>query len=192
MAESLGIGSETTLIDYGCGIGRVAKELIARHGCRVIGVDISVNMRALAIDYVRSDRFLSCSPEMLDTLVAHGFVADAAFSIWVLQHCFMPANDIRHPSISAPGGKLFVVNNFGACRPTKAGSATASTSGAARRQVLAGERWRAARRKSRAQAAGQGVLGVVQEDQPAAARCAVPALSLICNESTTICSRERE
>ena len=49
--NALSVTSETTLIDYGCGIGRLAKELITRHGCRVIGVDISINMRALAVDY---------------------------------------------------------------------------------------------------------------------------------------------
>src|SRR6266478_5491073 len=62
--KSLRITPETVLIDYGCGIGRLAKELITRHRCRVIGIDISINMRALAIDYVRSDRFFACSPEM--------------------------------------------------------------------------------------------------------------------------------
>jgi SAM-dependent methyltransferase len=44
------IGPDTVMLDYGCGIGRMAKELIARHGCRVIGVDISPSMRALSIE----------------------------------------------------------------------------------------------------------------------------------------------
>jgi len=120
--KSLGVTSETILIDYGCGIGRLAKELITRHGCRVVGVDISVNMRALAVDYVRSDRFLSCSPEMLDAFIGRGFTADAAFSIWVLQHCFMPANDVDRIQRSlAPGGGLFVVNNIHRAVPTNEG-----------------------------------------------------------------------
>jgi SAM-dependent methyltransferase len=29
------------VLDYGCGIGRIAKELIKQTGCHVIGVDIS-------------------------------------------------------------------------------------------------------------------------------------------------------
>jgi len=120
--KSLALTSETILIDYGCGIGRLAKELIARHGCRVIGVDISINMRALAVDYVRSDRFLPCSPEMLDALVERGFTADAAFSVWVLQHCFKPADDVEriHRSL-APGADLFIVNNFARAVPTNEG-----------------------------------------------------------------------
>jgi SAM-dependent methyltransferase len=122
MQQSLGVTTETVLIDYGCGIGRVAKELIDRHQCRVIGVDISVNMRALAVDYVRSDRFMSCSPDMLDAMVARGFTADAAFSIWVLQHCFRPAEDIEriHRAL-APDSRLFVVNNLLRAVPTNEG-----------------------------------------------------------------------
>ena len=120
--KSLRITPETVLIDYGCGIGRLAKELITRHGCRVIGIDISINMRALAIDYVRSDRFFACSPEMLDTLVGRGLTADAAFSVWVLQHCFRPNDDVErlHRAV-APGGDLFVVNNFHRAVPTNEG-----------------------------------------------------------------------
>ncbi|UYN94976.1 MAG: class I SAM-dependent methyltransferase [Enhydrobacter sp.] len=72
---------DTLPIDYGCGIDRLARELIGRHGCQVLGVDISARMRALAVDYVQSDRFFTCAPEMLDALVARGLRADAAISI---------------------------------------------------------------------------------------------------------------
>lgn len=119
---SLGVTSETILVDYGCGIGRLAKELIGRHGCRVIGVDISINMRALAVDYVRSDRFMACSPDMLDAMVERGFTANAAFSVWVLQHCFRPIDDIeRIRRVLAPGGGLFVLNNKMRAVPTNEG-----------------------------------------------------------------------
>jgi SAM-dependent methyltransferase len=122
IGRSLDVTAKTVLIDYGCGIGRLAKELIDRHQCRVIGVDISVNMRALAVDYVRSDRFLSCSPDMLDGMVAHGFTADAAFSVWVLQHCFRPGDDIaRIYRALAPESRLFVVNNHLRAVPTNEG-----------------------------------------------------------------------
>ena len=118
--QTLHITPETVLIDYGCGIGRMAKELIQRHGCRVIGVDISNNMRALAPSYVQSSRFLACSPEMLDAMVARNFVADAAISIWVLQHCLKPAEDIEriHRAL-VPGGGLFVLNNLYRAVPTR-------------------------------------------------------------------------
>jgi len=52
------LSANSLLLDYGCGIGRMAKELIGRYGCRVVGVDISPSMRSLAPMYVASDRFL--------------------------------------------------------------------------------------------------------------------------------------
>ena len=120
--KALAITPETVLIDYGCGIGRLAKELISRHDCRVVGVDISINMRALAVDYVRSDRFLSCSPDLLDSMVQRGFAADAAISVWVLQHCFRPADDVaRIHRALVPGGRLFIVNNYNRAVPTNEG-----------------------------------------------------------------------
>ena len=35
------------VLDYGCGIGRIAKELILKTSCKVIGVDISESMRKM-------------------------------------------------------------------------------------------------------------------------------------------------
>ena len=40
------------IIDYGCGIGRLSKELIEKFDCKVLGVDISSSMRELAVNYV--------------------------------------------------------------------------------------------------------------------------------------------
>jgi 2-polyprenyl-3-methyl-5-hydroxy-6-metoxy-1,4-benzoquinol methylase len=120
IAETIALTTESIVVDYGCGVGRLAKELIARHGCRVVGVDISARMRALAIDYVQSDRFMSCAPEMFDGLLARGFTADAAISVWVLQHCLKPAEDIaRIDQALAPHGRLFVLNNIHRAVPTR-------------------------------------------------------------------------
>jgi SAM-dependent methyltransferase len=107
------------VLDYGCGIGRMAKELIARHGCRVIGVDISPSMRALAPIYVASDRFFACPSAMLDGLIERGVIFDAAISIWVLQHCQSPAADIaRIRQALRPPGRLFVMNEIHRAVPT--------------------------------------------------------------------------
>lgn len=123
IGRRIAITPDTVLIDYGCGIGRVAKELIARHGCRVIGVDISASMRALAPMYVGSDRFFTCAPEMIDTLIARGFWVDAAISVWVLQHCHKPDEDIaRLRRAIKPGGDLFVLNNNQRVVPTREAS----------------------------------------------------------------------
>jgi SAM-dependent methyltransferase len=120
IAENMVLTDQSTVVDYGCGIGRVAKELIARHGCRVIGVDISAAMRTMAIDYVKSDRFVAIAPDMLDGLVAGGFTADAAIAVWVLQHCLTPGDDIgRIDAALKANGKLFVLNNIHRAVPTR-------------------------------------------------------------------------
>lgn len=46
-----------TVLDFGCGIGRLSKALLEQYDCRVLGVDISPDMRRMAADYVNSDRF---------------------------------------------------------------------------------------------------------------------------------------
>jgi 2-polyprenyl-3-methyl-5-hydroxy-6-metoxy-1,4-benzoquinol methylase len=120
IASGMTLDANSVVIDYGCGIGRLSKELIARHGCRVIGVDISAKMLAMAVDYVQSDRFLPLAPAMLDGLVAKGFRADAAISIWVLQHCLKPAVDIeRIDRAVAAQGTIFVLNNIYRAVPTR-------------------------------------------------------------------------
>lgn len=109
----------SVVLDYGCGIGRMAKELIDRTGCSVIGVDISPHMRVLGPQYVQSDRFMTCSPEMLDALVWGGLKVDAALSVWVLQHCLEPAMDIERIGDAVKAdGPFFLVNNRGRAVPT--------------------------------------------------------------------------
>ncbi len=119
IGQELTITPDTLLLDYGCGIGRLAYELIQRHNCRVVGVDISPSMRALSVVYTRSDRFMSCSHEMLEGLTARGLRFDAALSLWVLQHCATPAQDIaRIRNAIKPDGQLFVVNGVFRSVPT--------------------------------------------------------------------------
>jgi SAM-dependent methyltransferase len=119
IGQSLAITAGSVLLDYGCGLGRLAKALIARHGCRVIGVDISPSMRALAVSYVASDRFFTCPPGMLDVLSERGMTVDAAISVWVLQHCLRPAEDIaRIRRALKPGGRCLVINNVDRWVPT--------------------------------------------------------------------------
>ena len=100
------------VLDYGCGIGRLAKGLIDRYGCQVIGVDISARMRALAREYVQTDRFVVCSPDELDRRVAGGLQATHACACWVIQHCLEPDTDLeRIHSTLARGAWFFVLNS---------------------------------------------------------------------------------
>ena len=110
--QNLALRPDMLVLDYGCGIGRMSKAMIEATGCSVIGVDISPSMRSLAVDYVGSDRFLAVSPGQFDMLVAAGARVQAAISVWVLQHCLAPAQDIERVRGSLAGGAGFVVLNM--------------------------------------------------------------------------------
>lgn len=118
--EFPGLDENSLVIDYGCGIGRLSRELIAQTGCRVVGIDISASMRGLAATYVGSDRFFACAPEMFDR-VAAGTTFDLALSVWVLQHTFRPSDDVGRirKALRVPGGGFFLVNNVQRRVPTK-------------------------------------------------------------------------
>ena len=125
--EHVRLGPESLVLDYGCGIGRMARALIAATGWRVVGVDISARMRAMAAEHVADERFLAGSPAQLDGLVQHGLRADAALAVWVLQHCLAPAEDIeRLGRALAPQGRLFVLNMPGRAVPAVQGEAGAA------------------------------------------------------------------
>jgi len=117
--EHLGVRPRHRVLDYGCGIGRLSKELIERCGCSVVGVDTSLNMRALAPTYVRDDRFLSCPPAMLSSVADFHF----AVSVWVLQHVLeveAALDEIRRHL--HPEGRLFVVNTNNRYVPVAGGN----------------------------------------------------------------------
>jgi len=122
IGNELAPGRDKLLIDYGCGIGRLSKALIAAYGCRVLGVDISDRMRALAPDYVQSPMFSVVSPHLLHTMADSGMRADYAISVWVLQHVLNPAMDIGLlKRAMRPDGGVFVVNLKGRAVPTAEG-----------------------------------------------------------------------
>ncbi len=120
--DQIELGVDSVILDFGCGIGRMAKALIDRYGCRVVGVDISPSMRSLSVGYVNSGRFFACAPEMARLLIDQGLRVDLAMSIWVLQHCLHPAQDIQLlRDALKPQGRLFVVNNVHRAVPTTEG-----------------------------------------------------------------------
>ncbi len=114
------IARGSTVLDYGCGIGRLSKPLIEKHGCTVVGVDISPNMRALAASCVASDKFFALHPDMLMLFPSNS--VDAAIAVWTLQHCVDPKLDLGFiVEMVKPGGTLFVVNNVNRVVPVSSG-----------------------------------------------------------------------
>lgn len=111
----------TMIVDYGCGIGRISKEL-CQLGCKVLGVDISPEMRELAVEYVgNKELFMAVSPEYFKDMIDQGIRFDYACAIWVLQHCLYPEDDLNTIKKSLKfAGELFVVNNkFSRAVPVK-------------------------------------------------------------------------
>jgi 2-polyprenyl-3-methyl-5-hydroxy-6-metoxy-1,4-benzoquinol methylase len=86
------INSKTKVADFGCGIGRVAKELIENFNCNVVGFDTSMHMLRLAEQYVENDNFkiqkykreYKWNKERFDIFIAS----------FVLQHSEHPKEDI--------------------------------------------------------------------------------------------------
>lgn len=101
------------VLDYGCGTGRIAKGLIERSECEVVGCDESAQMRVIASAHVASDRFSTVSPDRL------GGQFDCAYTLWVLQHALNPRECIeRIWSTLKPGALLVVFNENGRYVPT--------------------------------------------------------------------------
>lgn len=120
--ERFPLTEQHVVIDFGCGLGRLARALIERTRCWVIGVDMSRSMRQLAPGYVESPRFAVVSPPVLDLMIARGFRAELAIAIWVLQHVARPQDDVaRLHQVLASGGGVFVANNLRRAVPTDRG-----------------------------------------------------------------------
>jgi len=84
------VNGAVNILDYGCGVGRLAKELLKRNSqIKVYGVDASPEMLELAKQNCNSDRFIPVLP--------HEFLKlpkmDLAYCVYVLQH--VPAVELR-------------------------------------------------------------------------------------------------
>jgi SAM-dependent methyltransferase len=114
------LSEDSCVLDWGCGIGRLAKPLIAKHRCEIIGVDISPSMRALANCCVGAWSFMAMPPEMLGCLLAEQ--CELALAVWTLQHVLDLRSDVANiDHMLRPGGRLFVVNNVRRVVPSAAG-----------------------------------------------------------------------
>lgn len=116
LADRMEVAPSSTILDWGCGIGRIAKELVGK-GHRVVGVDISLAMLKQSYEYVDSVGFAAVGPTIFKT-VARPESFDAGYSFWVLQHSNDPRTDIDmiHRSLK-PGAPFFLLNNRNRCVP---------------------------------------------------------------------------
>ncbi len=81
------------VLDYGCGIGRLSREI----SNPVLGVDISATMRSQALDYVgKPESFSAVSPEMFYRMVESGLHVSGLIAVWILEHVLDPALVIRY------------------------------------------------------------------------------------------------
>ena len=102
--ESL-VTENTNVLDFGCGMGRLSKELINRFNCNVVGVDISERMKTFATIYISNPKKF----KTLETLEDDYF--DVCLASLVLQHTEDPAKEIEKIFKSLkPNGVLVLLN----------------------------------------------------------------------------------
>lgn len=121
IATVLGLTPESHVLDFGCGIGRLARPVIQTAGCRLAGVDLSHSMLATAVGYVDSPRFTQIHHKAFHTeTIDPPFTG--AYCALVLQHCLRPDLElaaIRRACI--PGAPLLIVNAYNRFLPTAVG-----------------------------------------------------------------------
>lgn len=96
----------STVLDFGCGMGRVAKEMITRFNCKIFGLDISPSMLMFAKLYTANmNKFLGTHSYTESNSI------DMAMSILALQHSENPQEEIDNiVTVLKPNG-IFVLLN---------------------------------------------------------------------------------
>lgn len=94
----------TVILDYGCGVGRLSKEILFQdQNVTVIGLDASSHQLKIAKEYVNDSRFIPVLPQQLKQKV------DLVYCIYCLQH--VPGIELRDVlsrihTFLKPGGLL--------------------------------------------------------------------------------------
>jgi len=103
------INSNSCVADFGCGMGRVSKQLIEQIGCDVVGFDISYPMLLTAKNYINNDKFDHIKYDK--HLKTFNKKFDVVISILVLQHSEHPQEDLIFiKNILKPDGIFILVN----------------------------------------------------------------------------------
>lgn len=105
LAKEITISENSNVLDFGCGMGRVSKELITRFNCNVTGVDISERMKTFAMLYISN-------PKKFKTVeVIEQNVFDVCISAFVLQHTENPQKEIQRIFNALKEDGIFVLLN---------------------------------------------------------------------------------
>ena len=100
------LNENTTVLDFGCGMGRVAKEIVRRYNSKVIGIDISPSMLMFAKLYTaNADKFLGTHEYNVPESV------DVALSIFALQHSEDPKKELDNIISNLKINGVFVLLN---------------------------------------------------------------------------------
>jgi ubiquinone/menaquinone biosynthesis C-methylase UbiE len=76
---------KSIVLDWGCGIGRLAKPIIEEFNCKVVGVDFQSSMLKYATEYVNHSNFTAINNEEFYKLPDDYFTIGIA--VWAFQHC---------------------------------------------------------------------------------------------------------
>lgn len=108
------------VLDFGTGVGRLAKMLIETFQCKVVGVDISEDMLKFAKEYVNNDKFETMTAdEFIEKRYTEHFTH--AISVWALQHSPVSQYDIaRIQQAIKEDGNIFIIETREKCIPERA------------------------------------------------------------------------
>lgn len=100
------VKSDSIVLDFGCGMGRVSKGLIDKFNCKVIGLDISDSMLTFARLYTANVQKFQATKSYSDPESI-----DICLSILALQHSENPVVEINNiVKCLKPGGILVLLN----------------------------------------------------------------------------------
>jgi len=108
------VTSQSVILDFGCGMGRVAKKLIETFDCNIFGTDISPSMLQFANIYVSKPKQFKTSKSYTDKETI-----DVCLSAFVIQHTESPVVEINNIyDVLKPNGYLVLLNEHKRFVPT--------------------------------------------------------------------------